>query len=127
MSDVIVDNSPDWWPTLQALQLANCCSIAAVALVWYDYSLLFMREINHVWSLGTMVTHVEPIRCGSLSWHNTCNELFYFSYRPIMLSNSKRSPSLIVFSQCEYTHGTLNVCSSSYNVADLTTPEKRCL
>ncbi|OJA16923.1 hypothetical protein AZE42_10240 [Rhizopogon vesiculosus] len=49
MSDVVVDNSPDWWPILQAIQLSNCCSIAAVAIVWYDYSLLFTREVNHVW------------------------------------------------------------------------------
>ncbi|OAX37565.1 hypothetical protein K503DRAFT_857284 [Rhizopogon vinicolor AM-OR11-026] len=56
MSDVVVDNSPDWWPILQAIQLSNCCSsklmhplVAAAALVWYDYSLLFTREVNHVW------------------------------------------------------------------------------
>ncbi|KAG0695827.1 hypothetical protein DFH29DRAFT_879781 [Suillus ampliporus] len=61
MSDVVVDNSPGWWPILQAVQLTNFCS----TVVWYDYSLLFTREVNHVWTEGTMVRHVEPIRSGT--------------------------------------------------------------
>ncbi|KAH7888232.1 hypothetical protein F5I97DRAFT_1926653 [Phlebopus sp. FC_14] len=49
MSDVVADDSPDWFPTLQAIQLANFCDAAAVALVCYDTVLMFPREVKYVW------------------------------------------------------------------------------
>ncbi|KAG1732013.1 uncharacterized protein EDB91DRAFT_704498 [Suillus paluster] len=104
MSGVVVDNSPDWWPTLQAVQLSNFCSIAAVAVVWHDYSLLFTREVGFLpkgsESLsqldflgqphleGTVVHHVEPIRSGSLPWNDTCVELFRLQCKHIHVTFS---------------------------------------
>ncbi|KAF9224533.1 hypothetical protein BS17DRAFT_80312 [Gyrodon lividus] len=49
MGDVVVDNSSDWFPVLQAVQLANWCDAAAAALVCYDAVVMFPREVKYIW------------------------------------------------------------------------------
>ncbi|KAG6375237.1 hypothetical protein JVT61DRAFT_3451 [Boletus reticuloceps] len=46
---VVTDNSSVWFPTIAAIQLANWCDAAAVALVCYDSILMFQREVEYVW------------------------------------------------------------------------------
>ncbi|KAF8844789.1 hypothetical protein BDN67DRAFT_1007945 [Paxillus ammoniavirescens] len=45
MGDVVVDNSPDWFPVLQAVQLVNWCDAAAAALVCYDTVVKSSRHV----------------------------------------------------------------------------------
>ncbi|KAG1740314.1 hypothetical protein EDB19DRAFT_779128 [Suillus lakei] len=107
MSDVVVDNSPEWWPILQAVQLSNFCSIAAVAVVWYDYSLLFTREVNHIWrtpwsvmsSLYVIVRYLGMIL--AMCVQNICDQSSLFNVFFIQE---------LFHLQCEYIYGTFNVC-----------------
>ncbi|KAF8128234.1 hypothetical protein EV363DRAFT_1510561 [Boletus edulis] len=46
---VVTDNSSVWFPIIAAIQLANRCDAAAVALVCYDSILMFPREVEYVW------------------------------------------------------------------------------
>ncbi|KAN0098002.1 hypothetical protein V8E55_002448 [Tylopilus felleus] len=49
MGDVVADNSSVWFPTIHAIQLANWCDAAAVAVVLYDSILMFPRELEFIW------------------------------------------------------------------------------
>ncbi|KAF9233364.1 hypothetical protein BU15DRAFT_80206 [Melanogaster broomeanus] len=64
MGDVIVDNSPDWFPIIEAIQLANWCDVAAAALVCFDAAIMFPREAKHIWRTpwSTMSTFYVIVR-----------------------------------------------------------------
>ncbi|KAJ8594581.1 hypothetical protein M405DRAFT_475871 [Rhizopogon salebrosus TDB-379] len=45
----VTSNSPSFWPLIEANYLWFKFSVAATAIIFYDYGLVFRREVELIW------------------------------------------------------------------------------